>query len=110
MESTFYKTTFIGVEHATCRVPRASHPSNDPKRIESEVIASKSLKKGVLTLVTWAGAVYPAGCRQRAQLGLAFTRRAHGSSFMGPLSSLSIPLPVFLGPMVTYVQERRLGT
>ena len=68
--------------------------------MESEVIARKSLKKGVLTLVTWAGAATPAVCRPVAQLGLALHGVRHGSSFMGPLSSLSIPLPVFLGPMV----------
>ena len=45
-------------------------------RIESEVIPRKSLKKGVLTLVTRRRAVTPAALRQRAQLGLAFTRRA----------------------------------
>ena len=54
-------------------VPRAacSPFPNESKRIESEVIATKSLKKGVLTLVTRRRAVYPAALRQRAKLGLA---------------------------------------
>ena len=51
----------------------------------------------------------PAVPRQREQLGHASRGVRHGSSFMGPISSLSIPLPVFLGPRVTPVQERRLG-
>ncbi len=79
-------------------------------RIESEVIAAKALKKGVLTLVTRRRAVTPAGCRPAAQLGLASHGVQHGSSFMGPLSSLSIPLLLFLGSKVTSVQERGLGT
>jgi hypothetical protein len=87
-------------------VPRAAHSQYESKRIESEVIATKSLKKGVLTLVTRRRAVTPAGCRQRAKLGLASHGVQHGSSFMGPLSSLSIPLPVFLGPMVTSAYPR----
>ena len=65
--------------HAAC-----SPFPNESKRIEGEVIPRKSLKKGVLTLVTWAGAVYPAGWRPVAQLGLAFTRHAARVPSSGP--------------------------
>ena len=101
MESTFYKTTFIDRCRAGRGTRRAGPFPNESKRIESEVIPRKSLKKGVLTLVTWAGALTPAGCRQRAKLGLAFTRRAGRVLFLG---SLFLRLHGFLDRVVTSVR------
>ena len=64
-------------------MPRAAHPQYESKRIESEVIAAKSLKKGVLTGRQGGTRMTPAVPRQRAQLGLAFTRRAARVLFHG---------------------------
>ena len=82
-------------------MPRAAHSQYESKRIESEVIPRKSLKKGVLTLVTRRRAATPAGCRPRAQLGLAFTRRAARVLFLG---SLFLRLHGFLDKVVTSVR------